>query len=126
MDAVNRFHAADYAVFGLFITFTISIAAFFSIQARRRKRTNDDFMTAGRDFHVFPVTVSMIVSMMSATSMLGMPTEVYMDGLRYYLFILGMIIGIVVAYFLFIPVLHPLKLTSAVEVGMTSQTASYI
>merc|ERR1719383_93103 len=64
---------------------------------------------------VLPVTLSLLASFISAITLLGTPSEVFLNGTQYSILALANIAVIPLAAYLFLPVLYPLRLTSAYE-----------
>ena len=56
------------------------------------------------------------VSFQSAILILGTPAEMYTAGTEYYVHLGGISLGIIIAALVFVPLLHPLKMTSSFEV----------
>lgn len=48
---------------------------------------------------------------------MGSATEMYFYGTKYIFICLGMILGVIPAVYLFLPVFHEMKVSSAYEVG---------
>ncbi|GFS44338.1 sodium-coupled monocarboxylate transporter 1 [Trichonephila inaurata madagascariensis] len=93
---------ADYVA----IVLTLLISAGIGIKVRyfgNKQKTLKDYFMAGKNMSKFPVILSISVTMTSAISMLGSPSEIYRYGLQP-IGNLGMPIGIVLAVYLLIPV----------------------
>ena len=81
-----RFSAADYAVFALTLLASLVIGLYFAF-ADRRKATTEDYLMGGRNLGLVPVAISMCVSVVSASSLLGAPAEMYTYGIHYMYFV---------------------------------------
>lgn len=68
-----------------------------------------------RQMSVLPVTLSLLASFISAITLLGTPSEVFLNGTQYSLLAFANIAVIPVAAYVYIPVFYPLRLTSAYE-----------
>lgn len=68
-----------------------------------------------RNMQLFPITISIMASFISAILILGTPAEMYTAGTLYMFYIIGACIGCIVAAMWFVPLLYPLKLTSSYE-----------
>ena len=69
-----------------------------------------------RNLNFLSVSVSMVASIYSAIFVVGFTAEAYLYGGIVWLYAGGIAIGAVVAIVVFVPVFHPLKLTSVNEV----------
>lgn len=69
---------------------------------------------------MFPVSLSILASFLSAITILGTATEMYRFGTQYMLIILSYFIVIPSAAYLYMPVFYRLELTSAHEVSITA------
>jgi len=63
-----------------------------------------------------PVALSVFASFFSASTMLGTPAEVYMQGSMYWMAVWGAVFAPLVGAFLFGPFFHRLKIVSVFEV----------
>ncbi|GFT15374.1 putative sodium-dependent multivitamin transporter [Nephila pilipes] len=93
----------DYAAIVLTLLISAGIGIYFRYFGNNQKTTKDYFM-AGKNMAKIPVIISISVTMTSAISMLGTPSEIYRYGLQPVLMNLGLPIGIALAAFIFIPV----------------------
>ncbi|XP_012940066.1 sodium-coupled monocarboxylate transporter 1, partial [Aplysia californica] len=110
----NDFTAWDYVVFAAMLGVSMSIGVFFAFR-QRRQESQGDYLMASRSLGIIPVSISILVSFMSAILILGTPAEMYRQGAEYIVSLLGTVLGIFIAVFLFVPLLYPLKMTSAFE-----------
>ncbi|XP_052222776.1 sodium-dependent multivitamin transporter-like isoform X2 [Dreissena polymorpha] len=69
----------------------------------------------GRQMAVFPVAMSLIASYMSAITVLGIPTEMYVFGSQYWLVALSGILTYPVTCHVFLPFFHKMHLNSAYQ-----------
>ena len=109
------FHWADYLVFVLFLVFSALLGVIVAYR-NRRKATTGEFLMAGRDMHWYPVALSMQASFLSAIFILGTPSELYLYGIPYVYLMISYFTGIQIASYMYLPIFHKLKLTSAYEV----------
>uniref|UniRef100_A0A915J7G9 Sodium-coupled monocarboxylate transporter 1 n=1 Tax=Romanomermis culicivorax TaxID=13658 RepID=A0A915J7G9_ROMCU len=105
---------ADYVVF---VAILVSSAAVGFYHACRggRQRTNREFLMADRNMPVFPVAMSLMATILSAISILGLTSELYFYGTMYWTIILAYLISITLSSTIVLPILYDLKLTSAYE-----------
>ena len=111
----NTFTVWDYVVFGLVLAVSAGIGIYYACSGGRQKTTSE-FLMADRQMSVFPVTLSLLASFMSAITLLGTPAEIYTFGTQYWMIWLGYCIMIPISVYIFIPVFYELKLTSVFEV----------
>ncbi|XP_046571797.1 sodium-dependent multivitamin transporter-like isoform X2 [Haliotis rubra] len=110
----HMFHIADYAMFGATLLISLGIGIFQAFRDRK-KQSMSEYLVAGRKMAIIPVAVSLLVSFESSILMLGMPAEAYVYGIQYLIGTLGFSLAILLAVYMVVPVIHPLKLTSAYE-----------
>ncbi|XP_050398733.1 sodium-coupled monocarboxylate transporter 1 isoform X1 [Patella vulgata] len=114
MSDVRSFEAWDYVLFSLLLLVSAVIGIYYAVQARRNASMGE-FLMASRSLGIIPVSVSILVSFMSAILILGTPAEMYVEGTGYCVYLIGMIFAIVIAAITFVPLLYSLKLTSSFE-----------
>ncbi|XP_059145998.1 sodium-coupled monocarboxylate transporter 1-like isoform X2 [Physella acuta] len=110
----NAFGPVDYVVFAAMLIISMAIGVWFALRGGKQ-RTQGEYLMGNRKMAIVPVAISMLVSFFSAILVLGTPAEMYTQGTEYYLTTLGMMFGVVLAALTFVPLLFPLKLTSAFE-----------
>ena len=111
----RQFSVADYVIFGTNLVLCGAIGVFYAVTTRGQSTTSQ-FLMADHKLHVIPLTISLIVSVVSAVTLLGLPAEMYSYGSQYF-FNIGSGLGIILTMLIFVPLLHPLKLTSMFEVS---------
>lgn len=112
---VSRFTVWDYVVFGGMLCVSASIGIFYAIKGVRSKATTDDFLMGGRSMSVFPVALSILASFMSAITLLGTASEMYIYGTQYLFIIFSYCLVIPATAYLYMPVFYGLQVTSAYE-----------
>ncbi len=63
------------------------------------------------------MAISLMVSFESSIMMLGMPGEAYVYGIQYIIGSVGYMCAQLISVYMVVPIIHPLKLTSAYEVS---------
>ncbi|XP_053387469.1 sodium-coupled monocarboxylate transporter 1-like [Mercenaria mercenaria] len=113
----KQFGIWDWVVFGALLGISALIGVFYAIKSHYSANTDPtgEFLMGGRKMHLLPVSVSILVSFMSAITILGAPAEMYTAGTLYFLYILGLILACVVSATVFVPLFYPLRLTSSFE-----------
>ncbi|BFZ00829.1 hypothetical protein BsWGS_03870 [Bradybaena similaris] len=114
MDFKVALTPADYAVIVAMFLIPLGIGVWFAY-VDRRKATREEYLLGGRKMALFPITMSLFVTYQSAISLMGQPAEVYQYGPMYPMVYIGISLSYVVGYFIMIPVMYPLKLTSLYE-----------
>uniref|UniRef100_A0A0B7BIN6 Sodium-coupled monocarboxylate transporter 1 n=1 Tax=Arion vulgaris TaxID=1028688 RepID=A0A0B7BIN6_9EUPU len=110
----NEFGVWDYVVFVAMLLISSGIGIFFAFKGGKQK-TQGEYLMANRNMPILPVAISILVSFMSAILILGTPAEMYTQGTEFYISMIGMFFGVVLAALLFVPLLFPLKITSVFE-----------
>ena len=113
--------STDYVIMAGFLTICFVVGV---VQAciGGKQRTQREYLIANRKLQVLPVTMSILVSYMSAILILGTPAEVYISGTKFWWYPVGGGVSGVIVVWLFVPLLYPLKLTSCYEVREISPT----
>ena len=60
MEDLRRFHWSDYLVFVVMMTMSLGTGVYFGI-VKKQKRTAEEFLMAGRNMNVVPVSFSVVV-----------------------------------------------------------------
>ena len=115
MGSDDVFHVADYVVFVLTIVISLGIGIFYAFSGGRQ-RTTSEFLVGNRKMAVLPVAISLMVSFESSIMMLGIPAEIYTYGIQWIMANFGWFIANMAAIKVMVPLIHPLKITSAYEV----------
>ncbi|XP_077564130.1 sodium-coupled monocarboxylate transporter 2-like [Haemaphysalis longicornis] len=110
--AVQLFHAADYCVLVAVLGLSSFIGVYFAWKDRR-STNNKEFLVGNRQLQLFPVTMSMMASFLSAITILGVPSEIFIHGSQYMVNFVGLIIAIFLATTLFLPVFYEIDMISA-------------
>lgn len=115
--ADSLFHWADYVVLGISLLFSCAVGIYYGIMdQKRKKRTTEDFLMAGRKMSILPVSMSILSSALSAISFLGNPVELYYYGVAFWTTGLGFSLAMPVLAHAVAPVYHKMKVVSANEV----------
>jgi len=76
------FGYVDYAVLVFVLALSVLIGAVF---AWRGQRSTADYLTASGEMSLFPMTMSLACSFISAITILGTPAEMYVYGTQYWM-----------------------------------------
>ncbi|XP_042880693.1 sodium-coupled monocarboxylate transporter 1-like [Penaeus japonicus] len=110
---VANFSVVDYAI--LTILFLASILLGTVAGWRSNKSSTKDFLTGGRNMNPVAVTLSLLGGVVSALSVLGNSTEIYLHGTQLWMNLIGGFWGTAVVVFLLLPIFYPLGLSSLNE-----------
>ena len=110
------FTTADYVVFALMLLVSAGIGVWYGCGPGAKQTSTEEYLLAGRSMRVLPVAISMLVSFLSAITLLGVPAEVYTYGAQYYVLILSYFLVCGTAGIVFAPMFRRLRVTSANEV----------
>ncbi|CAG5120028.1 unnamed protein product [Candidula unifasciata] len=117
MENSNKasFQWQDYLVFSIMLVISSVIGLYFGIKAKRRKASADEMLTGNRNLPVLPVALSLSASFTSATTILGIPGEVYLRGGEQWLWCFGLVLCFLIITCFMLPFFHKLQLTNAYE-----------
>ncbi|HLQ46595.1 MAG TPA: hypothetical protein VK137_17760, partial [Planctomycetaceae bacterium] len=101
----------DFAAIVFYFALTFGIAVWFG----RRQKNVDDFFVGGRRMSWFAVGLSILATLFSTLSYLGMPGEMIKNGIGVFAGYLAVPFSMAVVTLLWIPFFMRLKLTSAYE-----------
>ena len=108
-------HILDYVIFVVTIIMSFSIGVFYA--CRKTNDTPESYLLANRKMHIIPIATSLLVSFISAISMLGNSSEMYYYGSSYLFMVIGWNLGLFLTSISFVPLMHPLKIVSIHEVS---------
>jgi len=113
------FEPLDYILFVAVLIISALVGVYYVLKEKlgEKETTSDDLLMGGREMSVFPVAMSLIASYMSAITVLGVPTEMYVFGSQYWLVALSGIMTYPVTCYVFLPFFHNMKLNSAYQVS---------
>ena len=112
-------HWADFLILAIALAVSLMIGVVLWRRSLGRQ-TNEDYVLGGRRAPLAPVVISLIVTYVSAVTMLGSSAEFYVHGAQVVFFFVGQALGVIIAAATTVPLLYDLKLTSADQVGSHS------
>lgn len=101
----------DHLVIGLYLVAMMGMG----LRIAMKQKSTDDFFVGGRNLPPWAVGISMLASLLSTITFLGMPGEMFRTGIGFLTRQLGVPIVLCVVWFLWIPFFMKLNLTSAYE-----------
>ena len=113
---IGQFVMIDYMIFIITVLISAGIGAFYAILDRKRVN-NTDYHLGGKNMSVFPVAMSLMVTFMSALTLLGNPAEIYNYNTMFMWIIVALSFAIFGATHIFIPFFFKLQVTSTIEVS---------
>ncbi|GFN86217.1 sodium-coupled monocarboxylate transporter 2 [Plakobranchus ocellatus] len=111
---VKEFGVVDYVLFVLTLVISAGIGVFYAILDRNRN-TPKDFLLGGRNMSVLPVALSLMVTFMSAMTLLGNPAEIYNYHTMFWWLVAAFLLAMTFAAHVFIPFFYRLGVTCTFE-----------
>ena len=105
----------DYFLFVITLLVCLGIGIYFA-SVGRGQRTTEEYLHGERKLQPFPVGASIALSAISAVHVIGGSAETYEHGAQRFVDLLGVIVGLTLAYLLFVPMFYNLKITSLFQV----------
>lgn len=133
MEERRYFGVIDYCTFTLLLVLSAATGIFYAFYKRPTTKASpedghpaaaenfgskamSEYLLGSRRLRVFPVAMSLIGSYISATTILGTPTEIYNYGTQYWLIVVPLCLMCFVICQVYMPVYCALKLGSSYEV----------
>ena len=113
----RRFVVWDYVVFAIMLLLSAGVGMYMACSGGRQ-RTADEFFLGNRKMTIFPVSMSVVVSFITAMTIMGQTGEVYLYDSMLFWGIFTYPAGLLILGWLFVPVLLRLRITSVYEVGL--------
>lgn len=113
-SAPDLFTVYDYAVVIGMLVISLGIGVFYGFFDKNSSGSASDFML-GTEMSVFPVTLSLTTSFITAIELLGNPAEMFFNGGQFALIVISIILVIPFAVMVFYPIYDQMKLTSCYE-----------
>ena len=111
-----QFGTVDFAVFGVMLLLSTFIGIYHAF-AGGKQRTTKEFLFANRGMMGIPVALSLLASFMSAITILGVPSEIYIYGTQYWLIVASYVILFPSVALIFVPVFRAVEISSSYEVS---------
>ena len=112
METIKSFTILDFIVFFGIVSLSPIIGIYFGWRSRN-KNTVKNYFLGNRKLSVISTALSLAVTFQSSLLIIGVPAEVYSYGLKYAYYLIGSCSSYFFAGLVIVPVIHPLKLTSA-------------
>lgn len=114
----GEFTPYDYSALAFMLVVSLGIGVFYGYFVKPKKdEANPDSneFLLGSGMTVFPVTLSLTTSFITAIELLGNPSEMFFSGTQYALIVISALLVIPVAVKMFYPIYYKLNLTSCYE-----------
>ncbi|XP_023301117.2 putative sodium-dependent multivitamin transporter [Lucilia cuprina] len=107
------FSPYDYTVLLAMLVISLGIGIFYGFFKKSGSSSNEFLL--GSEMSIFPVTLSLTTSFITAIELLGNPSEMYFQGTQFVLIVIPMVFVIPVAVKIFYPIYFKMELTSCYE-----------
>nr|CAD7404827.1 unnamed protein product [Timema cristinae] len=113
INSLERFGVADYVVFVLMLAVCAVIGIYYGFFDG--EVTAAKYLDGGKNMNTFPVSLSLIASIISGITLLGTPTEIYVYGGQYVYFCIGIFLMTPLVNKAYIPVFRELGISFTYE-----------
>lgn len=110
----EEFTLWDYSVVVGMLVVSLGIGVFYGFCVKGKNESSEDFLL-GSGMELFPVTLSLCTSFITAIELLGNPAEMFFNGTQFSLIVLSMVLVIPMAVKVFYPIYFKMQLTSCYE-----------
>ncbi len=110
----DKFGWEEYLVLGLMLGASAAVGLYFWFVSRKGG-DNAEFLLGGRQLGTVPVTLSLVVSFMSAITLLGTPGEIYVYGTQYAVLVCSYPLVMGATAHMYMPVFYDLNVSTSYE-----------
>ncbi|XP_014207706.1 sodium-coupled monocarboxylate transporter 2-like [Copidosoma floridanum] len=103
----------DYLLFSSLLGTSLLIGIYFGFFSKQDSVS--EYLFGGKSMGYLPVATSILASLLSGITFLGVPTEVYLYGCQYFLTVFNTIATGALTAYVFIPVFYNLQISSTYE-----------
>lgn len=121
--ADERFSIIDYVVFSVMLLISALIGIWYGCGPGGKQKTTAEYLLGDRQMKNWPVAISLLVSYLSAITLLGVPSEVYTYGAQYYVLIISYFIICFTVAVIFVPMFRRVNITCANEVSLKKEAS---
>ncbi|KAL6430735.1 hypothetical protein ACFW04_006943 [Cataglyphis niger] len=114
MAEIKTLGWADYLVTAIMLCISVGIGIYYRFSGGRQK-TMEEYFIASRSMGIVPVAIALVVSFMSAITLLGVSAENYTYGTQFVAINVSYLLGTPIVCYGFLPVFFKLQATSAYE-----------
>ena len=120
--AEDRFSVVDYVVFSIMLLVSALIGIWYGCgPGGDKQKTTAEYLLGDRQMKKWPVAISLLVSFLSAITLLGLPAEIYTYGTQFYLILISYVLISISVSAVYIPMFRRVKITSVNEVSRREQ-----
>ena len=112
-ELIEKFGWEEYFIFALMLAVSAGIGIFFWWKGQN---DNASFLLGGKNMGVFPMTMSLVASFMSAITLLGTPKEIYLNGTQYCALVGAYPLVMAASAYWYMPVFYNLRVSTSYEV----------
>ncbi|KAL9955467.1 hypothetical protein ACROYT_G036795 [Oculina patagonica] len=113
--ADDRFSVVDYVVFSIMLLISALIGIWYGCGPGGKQKTTAEYLLGDRRMKSWPVAVSILVSFLSAITLLGLPGEIYTYGTQFYLVVVSYVLICAATSTVYIPMFRRIKIISVNE-----------
>ena len=122
--ADERFSIIDYVVFSVMLLISALIGIWYGCGPGGKQKTTAEYLLGDRQMKNWPVAISLLVSYLSAITLLGVPSEISTYGAQYYVLIISYFIICFTVAVIFVPMFRRVNITCANEVSLQKEARS--
>jgi len=111
-ELIEKFGWVEYFIFALMLAISAGIGIYFW---KKGQNNNAEFLLGGKSMGVFPMTMSLVASFMSAITLLGTPAEIYKNGTQYVFLVLAYPLVMFATAYFYMPVFYNLNVSTSYE-----------
>lgn len=115
MAVDERFSVVDYVVFSVMLLLSALIGIWYGCGPGGKQNTTAEYLLGDRQMKSWPIAISILVSFLSAISLLGLPGEIYTYGTQFYVVVLSYVLICTATSTVYIPMFRRIKITSVNE-----------
>ena len=116
MAVDERFSVVGYVLFSVMLLLSALIGIWYGCGPDGRQNTTAEYLLGNRQMKSWPIAISILVSFLSAISLLGLPGEIYTYGTQFYVVIFSYVLVCAATSTVYIPMFRRIKITSVNEV----------
>ena len=105
-------------MFSVMLAISAFIGIWFGCGPGGKQKTTKEYLLADGQMKTLPVAISLLVSFLSAITLLGVPSEIYTYGAQYSVVIFSYFFVCGVAALVYVPMFHRMKIVCVNEVSL--------
>ncbi|CAO1405272.1 unnamed protein product [Diamesa tonsa] len=109
------FTTIDYVLFAGMMLLSSLIGVYYGFFAKRKQNNTAEYLLGSKKMGVWPVAISLTATHISATTLIGVPAEMYKHGIQYWACTISGLMVTLSLHFIFVPVFHELQVVSVYE-----------